>query len=279
MRNLSPGGSMWNRQIHHWANLGSPLCPSTEDVDQYLQVITDWARQYGPPRMLLWGVTPELTALPLPAGTDFVSLDHNQVMIEKFHTGLMEAKAQPICGDWRHPPLRAGSRDLVIGDGCFSMVNYPGEYRVLARSLHHLLSETGICAFRFFLRPTPAESITDVVTDLRAGRIGSFHVFKRRAGIALQESAEQGIAVRRIWEWWEQSGITPEELTAEYGWRPETIATIDSYREGRDIFSFPTLDEVRAALQELLVEVDCHYPGYEFGESSPIIQFCSRRTP
>jgi hypothetical protein len=158
-------------------------------------------------------------------------------------------------------------------------VKYPGEYRELARSLQHLLSPAGICAFRFFLRPTPAESIDQVVEDLRAGRIGSFHVFKRRAGIALQESAEQGIAVRRVWEWWVQSGITAEELTAHYGWRPETIATIESYREGRDVFTFPTLAEVRAALRDLLVEVDCRYPSYEFGEASPIIRFRSGARP
>jgi hypothetical protein len=270
---------MWNQHIHHWANLGPPLCPSAEDVDQYLRVITDWTRQYGPPRMLLWGVTPELTAMPLPAGTDFISLDHNLVMIEKFRPGLREAKAQAVCGDWRRPPLRAGSRDLVIGDGCFLMVRYPDEYRELARSLQHLLSATGTCAFRFFLRPTPAESIDQVVTDLRAGRIGSFHVFKRRAGIALQESTEQGIAVRRIWEWWEQCGINAEELTAKHGWPPEIIATIDSYRAARDIFTFPTLDEVRAVLQDLFIEVDCRYPGYEFGISSPIIHFRPRRLP
>src|SRR5262249_48442560 len=160
----------------------------------------------------LWGVTPELTAMPLPEGTDFMSVDRSWAMIDKFRPGLRQAKARAVCGDWRRLPLRGGSRDIIIGDGCFSMVKYPGDYRALARSLRHLLSQAGICAFRFFLRPTPAVSITDVVADLRAGRIGSFHVFKRRAGIALQESAEQGIAVRAIWEWWEQSGITPEEL-------------------------------------------------------------------
>ncbi|MEP7273988.1 MAG: hypothetical protein ABI882_20980, partial [Acidobacteriota bacterium] len=183
-----------------------------------------------------------------------------------------------VCGDWRHLPLQRGSRDIVIGDGCFSMVKYPDEYRELARSLQHVLSPSGTCAFRFFLRPTPAVSIADVVADLRAGRIGSFHVFKRRAGIALQESVEKGIAVRTIWEWWEQSGISPEELSGLYGWSPDVVATIDSYRDAPDVFTFPSFDEVRIVLRDLLMEVDCYYGTYEFGAWSPIIQFHPRPT-
>lgn len=266
------GGTMWSGHVSRWHLLGPPLCPSSEDICQYERVAGNWTQRHGPPRILLWGVTPEIVSMRLPAGADFMACDKSLLMIGKFRPVLAQAGVKAICGNWLNLPLRAGSRDIVIGDGCFSFVRYPDQYRELALSLRRLLSRAGVCAFRFFIRPAQAESIDQAVADLRAGRISSFHLFKRRAGVALQESAERGISVRAIWEWWKESGIAPEELTERFGWNPETIATMDSYRDGREVFTFPTLDELRSALSDLLIETDCRFPGYEFGEGSPIIE-------
>ena len=76
----------------------------------------------------------------------------------------------------------------------------------------------------------------------------------------------------RVFEWWSQARIDPEELTAQYGWHPETIATIEAYRDRHDVYTFPTLAELRGALGDLLVEVDCRFPGYELGERCPLIE-------
>lgn len=90
--------------------------------------------------------------------------------------------------------------------------------------------------------------------------------------MALQDTPEQGIAVAKVFEWWAQSQIKPEELSAQHGWQPEVIATIDAYRDRTDVYYFPTLVELRRALGDLLVEVDCRFPAYELGERCPLIE-------
>lgn len=264
--------SVWSRHAGQWSRLGSPLRPSAEDINGYERVVRRWAQDHGQPRIAILGVTPEIVGMPLPDRAHILAIDSNWAMLEQFPPAARRPGAGGICADWGRLPLALGSRDIVLGDGCFAMVNFPEGFRNLARALRRVLAPDGVCAFRFFLRPEPTESINDLVADLRAGLIGSFHAFKLRAAMALQETPEQGIAVWKIFEWWSQSRIEPEELTAQYGWHPETIATIEAYRDRQDVYTFPTLAELRRALGDLLVEVACHFPGYELGECCPLIE-------
>jgi len=264
--------SVWSRHAGQWSRLGSPLRPSAEDINGYERVVRRWARDCGQPRIALWGVTPEIVEMPLPDRAHIVAIDSCMAMLELFPPASRRPGAGGICADWRRLPLAAGSRDIVLGDGCFVLANYPDGFRNLARVLRRVLAPAGVCAFRFFLRAEPAESINDLVADLRAGLVGSFHAFKLRAAMALQEAPEQGIAVGRVFDWWSQSRIKPEDLTAQYGWRPETIATIEAYRDRQDVYTFPTLAELRRAWGDLLVEVACRFPGYELGERCPLIE-------
>ena len=210
--------------------------------------------------------------MPLPDGARILSFDSSRSMLRMFPAARLRGGSRGICADWRRLPLADGSSDIVLGDGCFAMVSFPDGVRTLARELIRVLARTGVCAFRFYLRPEPAESIDDVVSDLRMRRFESFHAFKLRAAMALQESSETGIAVRRVFDWWRTSGINAEELAALYGWDAETLATIDAYRERPDVYTFPALAEVRRVISDLLEEVDCHYPKYELGERCPIIE-------
>ena len=264
--------SLWSRHASQWSRIGSPLRPVAEDIDGYERVVRCWAQDYGTPRIALLGVTPEIVGMPLPEDSHLVAIDINRKMLELYPPAAHRPGAVAIRADWRRLPLRSGSRDIVLGDGCFAMMRFPDGFRSLARGLCHVLTATGVCAFRFYLRPEPAESIDDLVADLRAGLVGNFHAFKLRAAMALQESPEQGIAVGRVFEWWSQAGIEPEELTAQYGWHPETIATIEAYRDRQDVYIFPTLTELRWALGDLIVEVDCRFPRYELGERCPLIE-------
>lgn len=268
----SEQASVWSRHAGQWARLGSPLRPSPEDINGYQRVVRDWAKDHGQPRIAIFGVTPEIVGMPLPDDAHLVAIDSNLAMLELFPPAARRPGAGAICADWRHLPLGGGSRDIVIGDGCFAMVNFPDGFRLLARGLCRVLAPAGVCAFRFYLRPEPAESIDDLAVALREGLVGNFHAFKLRAAMALQESPEHGIAVGRIFEWWSQARIEPEELTAQYGWHPETIATIEAYRDRQDVYTFPTLAELRWALGDLLVEVDCRFPGYELGPRCPLIE-------
>lgn len=268
--------SVWNSHAAQWSRLGPPLRPSPEDISAYEDVVGRWAAAHGPPRIVLLGVTPEIVGMHMPEGAHLVAIDINQAMLDAFPPALLRPGSEAICADWRRLPLDGGSRDIVLGDGGFAMMGFPEGFRKLARELRRVLAENGVCAFRFYLRPETAESIEDLVADLRAGRIGSFHTFKFRAAMALQESAESGIAVSRVFKWWSHSGIEPDELTARYGWQPETIATINAYRDRRDVYNFPTLGELRDVLGDLFVETDCRFPGYELGDRCPLIELRPR---
>jgi SAM-dependent methyltransferase len=268
----SAHGSVWNSHAAQWSRLGAPLRPSPEDIRGYEGVVGRWAEAHGRPRIVLLGVTPEIVGMHMPQDAHLVAVDINQAMLEAFPPALLRPGSKAICADWRRMPLEGGSCDIILCDGGFLVMDFPEGFRKLARELRRVLAENGVCAFRFFLQPETAESTDDLTADLRAGRIGGFHAFKLRAAMALQESAESGIAVSRVFEWWSYSSIAPEELTVRYGWPPETIATIDAYRDRPDIYSFPTLGELRDALGDLFVETDCRFPGYELGERCPLIE-------
>lgn len=270
--------SVWGSHATQWSRLGSPLRPSSEDTERYARVVRLWTREYGEPRIALWGVTPEIVMMPLPDGARILSFDSNLSMLRLFPAARLRQGSRGICADWRRLPLADGSRDIVLGDGCFALVSFPDGFRTLAREVTRILSQTGVCAFRFYLRPEPVESIDDVVADLRMGWFESFHAFKLRAAMALQESSESGIAVRCVWDWWRTSGINGEELAAQYGWDAETIATIDAYRDRPDVYTFPTISELRSVIGDLLEEVDCQTPKYELGERCPVIELAPRGT-
>ncbi|MEP7272208.1 MAG: hypothetical protein ABI882_11955, partial [Acidobacteriota bacterium] len=86
--------SVWNRQIYHWSKFGPPLIPALDDVSNYQHVIAEWATRHGPARLLLWGVTPQLTAMAVPALKDYVAVDRSLTMIENFGPGLRQAKVR-----------------------------------------------------------------------------------------------------------------------------------------------------------------------------------------
>ena len=265
--------SVWDQHARQWSRLGSPLRPSAEDIHWYERVISRWVQEYAQPRIALLGVTPEIVGMQIPDFADLIAIDRNRAMLELFPPARGRSSAKGVCADWRRLPLATGSRDIVMGDGCFAMMSFPVEVRHLASELCRVLAPNGTGAFRFYLKAEKPESIDDLVADLRAGRIGSFHAFKLRAAMALQETPEQGIVVAKVFEWWAQSRIKTEELTAQYGWDPETIATIDAYRDRQDVYYFPTLGELRRAFGDLLIEVDRQSPGYELGERCSLIEF------
>lgn len=267
---------LWDRQVAAWNLLGAPLRPTAEDIAQYARSVQQWSHQHGPPRGLILGVTPELAGLDWPEGADVVAVDRSQVMLQQVWPGFPERGRGGICGDWSDLPLAECSRDLALGDGPFTQLAYPEDYRRVLGSLHRALSKNGVATIRFFIKPDETESPEQVLTDLHAGRIGNFHALKWRLAMALQANVRHGIQLGTIWNYWAKA-VNAEEIAQRFNWSPQVIATIDNYRGLTSRYSFPTLTELRRVLSPEFVETHCHVPQYELGERCPILTLRTAR--
>src|SRR5271155_1271552 len=87
----------WGAIARQWDRLGAPLRPSAEDLDFFTATVDEWSQQYGAPRVLLLGVTPEIYHLRWPCGTHLLAADHTRSMIDSVWPGPAE---QVILADW-----------------------------------------------------------------------------------------------------------------------------------------------------------------------------------
>ncbi len=262
----------WKVHAQQWAHHGSPLRPSVDDIRPLESAVN--ARRPGTVglgRALLLGVTPEIAHMRWPDGTYLVAADRSMEMIHSIWLPEPPPGGSVSCADWQRLPFGGGCFDSVHGDGCFNALDYRAQYGSVARELRRVLVPGGIFTLRAFLRPQVSEQPEQVFADLHAGRIAGFHAFKWRLAQSLHGSIEQGIPVARIWEAWHAAGVDVKALAARTGWSEGTIATIDVYRGAPAVYTFPTLPELRAAVEGIFTELDCQFGGYELGERCPTL--------
>jgi len=265
---------VWSAHAAQWRLIGPPLRPVPQDVQTMEEYVTRWSGARGadhPPRALLLGVTPEITAMRWPAGTRVFGADRSLGMIGSVWNRSAPCAAGVVAALWQRLPFAGSCFDLVLGDGSFTLMGLPQGYRDLARVLRGALRPGGRLIVRFYIRPDRPEPPERVFADLAAGRIGSFHAFKWRLVMSHYDPQERCARVARAWEAWRREGIRAADLSARFGWPPEVIATIDAYRDAPARYTFPTLGELRAALAQCFVEEDCRRPGYELGDRCPIM--------
>ncbi len=267
----------WQKHAEQWRHLGPPLRPCPQDVALFEKIAAATvAADPAHPRALLLGVTPELALMQWPTGTRLLAIDRSQGMISLVWPRQQQPDALAILGNWRSPPLAAGSLDLIVGDGCFTILSYPDDYHEVTQALRKVLTETGTMALRFFVRPEQPEPLARIMTDLRDGRINSFHACKWRLAMALHgPDGAAGVRLAEIWQAWQEAGFTPKTDGAP-GWSPEAVATIDNYRGVETRYSFPTLTEIRRVFGEYFREEACLYGSYELAERCPIMLFRPR---
>lgn len=223
-------------------------------------------------RALLLGVTPELVVMRWPAGTRLLSVDRCMDMIRGvFPAEALSPTRRVVRGDWLRLPVADGGVDLVVGDGCHTLLESPGGYRAFGREVCRVLRPGGRFVSRLFVRPEESEPVEQVLGDLAGGRIGNFHVFKWRLAMALHDGLDRGVRVGDIWECWHGAGIEPRALAARLGWPEEEIRTIEAYRDAGARYTYPTLGEARQALAPHFEELACHFGDYELGERCPTL--------
>ena len=267
----------WQKHAAQWRHLGPPLRPCPQDVAIFETIGAQTVAANPPrPQALLLGVTPELAMMRWPTGTRLLAIDRSAGMISLVWPRHHQPDALAILGNWRSPPLAADSLDLIVGDGCFTILAYPGDYHEVAMALRHILADSGTLSLRFFVRPDQPEPLSQVLADLLAGRIGSLHACKWRLAMALHgQDGQVGVRLHEVWQAWQEAEFTPNPGSGA-GWSPEAVATIDNYRAIDTRYSFPTLAEIRQVFGEYFREEACHYGNYELAERCPIMVFRPR---
>ncbi len=270
----APVLTFWERIARDWKHFGPPLRPSAADVARFEELARSEAkRRGGALSALLCGVTPEIAGMAWPAGARLTAVEQSPEMIREVWPGDREGFRWARQGNWLALPTEPESHDLVIGDGCFISVGFPGGHRDLAHSLRRALRPDGLLVMRCFLLPERGERVGKVWADLEAGRIGSFHVFKWRFAMALQPEPEAGVALAEIWEAWSRGPLTPEQVRERTGWPDAAVATMDLYRGGEHRFHFATEAGLLDALAGTFRLESRHQPSYELGERCPILAF------
>jgi hypothetical protein len=267
----------WNKHAQQWQWIASPLRPAPEDIRLLERALSSWhtAHPVPSPQAVLLGVTPEIAVMRWPPGTRLTAIDHNEAMIREIWPGARFGYGA-LCANWSDLPQLPGSQDIVVGDGCFSVLVTRDEYRATVRAVRRVIREHGLFLTRFFIRPDVAETVAGVIDDLLQARIGNFHAFKWRLAMALHGSLDEGVRLADIWDAWHAAVPAPAQLASRLDWPLPAVLTIDAYRDVQTRYTFPTLTEARAALAAAFEETACWFPGYELGERCPTLAFRPR---
>lgn len=280
-RGPARGSTHWNAHAARWGLIGAPLRPGAEDLD-YLRASVarltpgaPEARTGAARSALLPGVTPEIAELEWQPPHRLVAVDKSEGMVNAVWPGDTPSR-RAIVGDWLALALPEAPFDLVVGDGVFSLFEFPSGYARLANALGAVVKPGGLLSVRLFCRPEPSEPLEQVFRALFAGAIGNFHVFKWRLAMALQGDATRGVRLADIWTAFCEGGSSVAEVASRSGWPEPVVATIEGYRDVDERYSFSTLREVVAALAAAFDLVEIWRPSYELGERCPHLSFRRR---
>jgi hypothetical protein len=275
----APATTYWNKLARDYSFLGPPLCPCGDDVYGAEDVLAKMRAVHpaGPLRVLLCGVTPELGRMTCPRGTRLLAVEQAQAMIRAVWPGDRPGQRWAVQGNWLALPAADHAHHVVFADGCFNTMPYPGGYHSFAAALHKALRPDGLLHARTFVQPARREEPEQVLDDLSAGKVPSFHHFKLRLFMAVQQSTAEGLAVRDVYAAWAAARIDPRALAARTGWPAGVVKTIAAYQDNPTRLSFPTIEEAQAALRGFFEDAAPRLPRYVLGGRCPTWTLRPRR--
>ncbi|ABW66394.1 hypothetical protein [Desulfosudis oleivorans] len=272
----------WSLHARQWRHIGPPLRPCTQDIRIFEQRIAAWHAETRPADdsvALLLGVTPEIAAMSWPARTRLLAVDHNLDMVRYVWPGEAGcADSMAVCGRWQQMPVRKAAVSMVIGDGCFILMDFPEGYRRVADVLHQVLLPGGCLISRFFTRPAKAPTVSQLMAGLENGTIRSFDAFRIQLAMALQgDDVEKGVCLNDVWQAWQNADIDKEQIARNLGWTPEAMALMDNYRGQPTRYFLPTQKEVGQIFGERFDLVEFFTGDYEMADLCPIMRFVPQR--
>ncbi len=274
---MADAATLWRKHAGLWQHVGQPLRPTPYDTRVMERYVARChaANNNRALNALMLGVTVEIATMRWPRGTQLLALDRSWSMVAGIWPGDDETRCA-IVGDWLRPPLRAQTWDVIAADGALNMLPEASAYAPLLDLLRGLQRRGGHMVMRAFVRPDIEETAGAVFAALCDGRIGNFNIFKFRLAMALQGSFETGIARDAVWQAWDAERGTATRTCARLAWPSATVQTIEAFRGVTDRFSFPTLAELRTALDPGFIERACEVPDYEMGDRCPTLWLQAR---
>ncbi len=262
----------WKNHAAQWNSMGPPLRPCYQDIKIFERIVARQERKSI--HSLILGVTPEIALMRWPSETKILAIDNCISMIANVWPGQKISNGHAVCGDWRSMPVNKDTADVVIGDGCFTPLKYPDEYRQVSRSIYDSLKPGGCLILRFFIRPEEDEKIETIHLDVKKGKIKSFHTFKWRLAMALHGSnPSEGVRLDDIWQAWHDMGFDSEITARESGWPKDVQATINSYCGASAQYSFPSRKEISQIFSGTFIRDVWYYGNYELSQCCPIVVF------
>ncbi|WP_374448003.1 class I SAM-dependent methyltransferase [Stella sp.] len=261
------GAANWGKASRQWSLLASPLRPDAGDVAFAEAAIADWFAANGrPPRALVLGVTPELTACAWPAGTRLVAIDNSWAMIDALWPAPgVPAGARVLCADWRAMPLPDAAIDVVVGDGCYSAAPFR-DAATISREVARVLAPGGVFAIRTFGSPDQREDLEELFRAIVEGRVGNVHALKWRLAAIVQPRVEEGARLGDIWTAFQALRPAIARVEGGPGWTVAELGTLDRYRDNDLRYCFPTEGEFRAVTGPWLVEEGRSHGTYPLAE-------------
>jgi hypothetical protein len=165
------------------------------------------------------------------------------------------------------------SFSACVGDGRFNVIKFPDEHAMLCSQLARVLRRGAKVVCRAYLCPDGGDTVAAACEDAACGRIGNFHAFKLRLGIAMAcEAGEPSVPVVSILETFNRAFADRVQLVQRTGWQREQIDTIDFYAGSSAAYSFPTrrglLNAVSAAFADARLVAS---GGYELADRCPLL--------
>jgi hypothetical protein len=173
---------------------------------------------------VLLGVTRALARLRWPHGSSLMAVDSAEAMARAVWPGDLPNRSWAVCGDWLFIPRSGRSCDVVLGDGSISCLAFPDGCRALAAMVSGILQDDGILVLRCYLQPPVPERPGDVFADLTRGTAPSFNQFKFRLLMAMQQSAERGVAANAVYRAGVDREFDEDWLVPQTGWQPARFA-------------------------------------------------------
>ena len=262
----------WSSLAHAYAAMGPPLRPASADIAYMEGAVAAYAARHPqrPMRAVLLGVTPQIAGMRWPPRASLLAADNSFPMVQAVWPRNLPGSRVVVCADWSALPIPDSGCDVVVGDGSLSCVRYPHGIRAVAAEARRILRANGTLMVRCYIRPREQERPQDVVADLLRGDIPSFHGFKLRLLMALQESTERGVSVDAVYRFWASQRIDETALIAQTGWDAKAVRTMELYRGKDTVHSFPTLAELRSVLAAFFEETAISTPAQTTEGCCPI---------
>jgi SAM-dependent methyltransferase len=253
----------WDRRAEDW-RIMPPLAPSAQDVAWYEERVGEVAAAHGSGGVaaLLLGVTPSLVEMRWPARTSLVAVDWSSGMLGRvFPSGGGRLRAQAVRGDWRSLPFASASRDVVVGDGCYSALGCYRDAQRASQEVRRVLRGGGLFCLRCFARCDRPRSSDELYADLLGAPELDLQLFHWRLAIAVQGDSPEGVCVHDVWRTWQERVPDLRAEQQRRGWPAEPITAIDqsmlaNWKESRLRYYVPNRSELRALALEVFDLID-----------------------